>query len=625
MEKEGLEPLGNAILKYYEAAKTAKKNRMDMNRENFDTYNLNSDSSHKMEGQSREFLPKQQMAVEQLTSFLSQGLVDKSGWFDMDFRENFEPKILTAIEWKKIVEFYLDKIGFDAFMQDSFKVGLLGALMIAKTHGEMRTSVKYEVERASVNPFSKKKKLIRRKKEVWCPRIDLIRQEDYFPDPTGSGVFEIHAPEMDWYDLYRLAQSHPEDYDMAVVESLRNVDDGPADQKLKKARETNQNVVETEGRRRVRIIECWGTVYDRDGMPIMQNSVCAIASDGRIVRRATKIDFWDGESPITACPIIRVPFSVWHRALMDASTKTNLALNEIYNLMVDGGMMSVFGIKQIRSDWLVSPEEIEDGIPPGKTLDVNAKCPPNAKVMERVDTGAVSAETMGMFQLMDREHQNASMTSDIRMGNLPQRAVKATEVVASNQTATGMQTGFVKYVEKHYVEIAIKKTALNIAANLSRLDPDDLKAILGEQRSAQILAFSDEEVFAELANAGRVRVYGMTTVMNRINDYKKIATLLQTVGGSQDLMQEFRLNYSTAKLLGEILKSLDIDLEKIKIDPEERARAQEMIKAQMAQLQAKGEGPKKGMTQVGAPQNEQTQMDQFQGEMANGMHSGEAG
>lgn len=614
MSTDGIEPVASAILGYYHEAKAAKFRRMKMNQENFDAYNLNGDFSHKRKGQSREYLPKQQMAVEQITSFLTQGLIDQSqsdGWFDVGFKDKFVPKILQAAEWKAILNNELKKIQFDAFFQDSLKSGLLGSLMISKCHYEMITASRYEVEKPDVNNPQRAVKLKRKSKKTFKLKLELVRQEDWFPDPTGANRYMVHAMEMDYYDLVELAKERPDVYDMAVIEALPASDS--SEQTYKKARETDQNVPVWHNRKRVRILECWGTFLDKDGKAMHTNSVCAVTEGGMIVRPPGPIDNWDGEDPFISCPIVRVPNSVWHRAIMDAATKINLAQNELYNLMLDGGIMAVFGIKQIRMNWLENPEEVDDGVVPGQTLAVNTTCPPGAKVLERIDTGAVSQEAITMFNLIDREGQSSSLSNDVRNGNIPARQVKATEIVAANQTITGIFNGFVKYIEQNFVGKLLMKSLLQIASHIKDLPEDELKAILGPDRYAQIMSVTEEEVFAEFANGGTVTVFGMTEVMNRMNDFKKMTTLLQTIGGSQDLMQEFRMEFSIAKVLGDLMKNLGINIDKIQATDQEKQRSQQMIQAQQAAMAAKAGGQQpNGMSQVAPPGNDQSQMDQMQ-------------
>lgn len=624
MKTDGIEPVASAILGYYQEAKSAKMRRMKMNQDNFDAYNLNGDFTHKKKGQSKEYLPKQQMAVEQITSFLTQGLIDQSnsdGWFDIGFKDKFVPKILTAAEWKLILNSQLKKIQFDAFFQDSLKSGLLGSLMICKSHHEMIKSTRYEVEKPDFANPTRDVRLKRKTKRVFQLKNEIVRQEDFFPDPTGSNRYKIQVIEMDYYDLVEMAKQRPDVYQMEVIETLAANDN--SDQKYKKARETDQNVPVWHNRKRITIIECWGTFLDKDGSALYEDSVCAITEAGDVIRKPAPIDNWDGEDPFVVCPIVRVPNSVWHRAIMDASTKINLAQNELFNLMLDGGIMAVFGIKQIRMNWLENPEEVDDGIAPGQTLSVNNTAPPGAKVLERVDTGAVSQEALSMFNLIDREGQSSSLSNDVRNGNLPQRATQATEIVAANQTITGIFNGFVKYIEQNHVGKILMKDLLQIASHIKELPEDELKAILGEDRWAQLQTFSNEEMFAEFANGGTVNVFGMTEIMNRMNDFKKYTTLLQTIGGSQDLMQEFRANYSIKKFLGVLMKGLGVNIEKIQASPEEQQRSQQMMQLQMQAMAAKGGQQPNGMSQVAQPGNEQTAMDQAQAMMPHA--SGEMG
>ena len=74
----------NWIIDSRNEADEAKSNRMHLNRDNFDMYHLRHDFSHKEEGQSTEVLSKQDMAVEQISSFFQQALVDIGEWFKVE-------------------------------------------------------------------------------------------------------------------------------------------------------------------------------------------------------------------------------------------------------------------------------------------------------------------------------------------------------------------------------------------------------------------------------------------------------------------------------------------------------------------------------------------------------------
>lgn len=603
MQKEETtqDPVTQAILCYIREAEEAKTTRMQMNKENYDCYNLNQDWSHKIEGQSTEFLAKQQMAVEQITSFLVQGLVDLEEWFDVEYRpdESAEPTELDPLinkdTLKELLKLMVKKIGAMEFTGDSIKMGLLGALMICKVHGVYKAKSKFKVERL-IEQFGDDRVALKKvDTEYWCLVFDLVRQEDFFIDPTGRGLYRGERIEIDYFQLLRMAKEDPDTYNLEGVKSLRPNEE--VEQKHLKSRETNQDPTITDSRHVVTIYEFWGTFVNPYTQEVIaENAVCAITKDGTIVRKLDDNPFWHGEDPYVVSPIVRVPKSVWHRALMDAATKFNLSLNELFNLMVDGGLMSVHGIKQIREHWLDDPDQYADGIPPGASLRVAQSCPPGAKVLERVDTGTLSGETFNMFGLVDKEFMTSSMTNDVRMGNLPERNVKATEIVASNQTITGIFNGMVKGIEQNFFTEVLRKGLLTTVQHIDKIDIADLRKIFGKN-APLIQQAPPEEVFALVANGSQVSVSGLTQIMNRITDFRKITTLLQTISASPELINEFMKRFSFTKMMLEIVKSLGIEEKKIELDPEEKQEIQreKALKEQMMMMEAQGKNrPDKG-------------------------------
>jgi hypothetical protein len=630
-----MDPAAKAILSYVNEAKLARIRRIDLNRQNFDCYHLNTDWTHKRKGQSTEFLGKQQMAVEQIVSFLQQGLVDTEEWFDIEYNPGVDtqadPVVLKAGDWKSLLNRQLDRIDPSVFIADALKLGLLGSLMICKVHGQMSKKSKFEIEALQGDNVGRVK-LFRNDKYAWELVLDLVRQEDWYPDDTGDGLYEIQAIDIDYHRLLEVAKSvnekEPGTYDIQAIEQLQGHMD--MEQEGRKARETNQSNTMHATRKRVRLYELWGTILDPGThLPIMEHGTCTIADNGTVICPPRDNPFWHGESPFVVSPIIRVPHSVWHRALMDAPTMHNRALNELYNLMVDGGMMSVFGIKQLRENWLSDPNQVSDGIMAGETLLLNASAPPMGKVLERVDTGAVAPETMNMYNLVDREFQSASLSNSTTQGNLPQRAVKATEIVAANQSITGIFNGIVKIIETTFLERVLTKALLTMAQFMDDLDEADVSNILGA-KAPLAKALQPEKRFQQIANGVRFKVFGLSTLLSRMNDFRKITSLLQTISGSPLLMSQFQAKYSFTSLLGEIMKALDIDTEKLELTDQEKQQMQQQQQAAAAaagaaQAQQGGGqgapgGPPSGMTpgqQPGTGPNAQSQIPQVANMAAN--------
>lgn len=551
---------------YREESDAARKNRMDLNEINFDAYHLRQDYSHKKSGQSREFLAKQQMAVEQISSFISQGLVDINQWFSVEKAPGSDVKLLTPREVEGVLQCQIDKVGMLSFMEDAMKLGLLGSIMICKAGGKFSQKPKYYTE-AKIENGSPRKVLKKEYKKIWNMDWSMVRQQDYYPDPTGRGLYELQNIYMDLHEVEALAKGEDALYDMEVFKQIgQSGDNDDLIQKEYRSRETGQNVDTDSSRVVVKLTEGWGTLVDKTGKVVMDNCTWTVANDRWLIAKPKKNPFWHGMSPFVVTPIIRVPHSVWHRALMDAATRHNIAINELYNLIIDGGMMSTFGIKQLRPDWLEDTNQVSDGIFPGITLEANSKCPPGGKVLERIDTSSLSAESLNVFNMINSEFQQSSLTNDLRMGVLPARAVKATEVVEASQSITSVLTGTAKKIEQDFIQRLMNMSWMNIAQHFDQLDFDEIAAVVGEQKAYQLFAMGPEEIFADTAMGLKYKVFGVSRTLNKVKDFRKLTSLLQTIGSSEVLIEEFIKKYSFEKFLGEIMDSLDINTDKIKHD-----------------------------------------------------------
>lgn len=548
---------------YIKEAYEARRERIRLNRLNYDIFHHKQDYSHKRPGQSQEFLPKQQMAVEQMASFVSQGLVDLGHWFNVERQPGVKDNKIDASEVYLLLQRQLEKSKFLTFVSDAIKTGALSSLMIAKVHGQNSP-----VARFFTQTVDGKKKLYKAQKDSWQLFVELIRAEDYFPDPTGAGLYECQTMWVDKSVVMKLAEGDNAIYDKEKVNSLTGYSYDEYDEAwADRERETDQSRTYSDYRVRVKLTECWGDILDPGtGEKLFENVTWTIANDTVVIAPPKPNPFWHGKSPFVVAPITRVPFSVWHRAPMDAATRTNIAMNELYNLMVDAGMMSVFGIKQIRTDWLEDDREVADGVRPGQTLRASSNCPPGAAVLQRVDEGALSGEALNMFNLMNAEHNVSAFTNDLRMGGMPSRAVKATEVVEASQTITSMFAGIAKSIEVDFIEPILERAWNVIMQNANDLDSDEVRALIGDDRATVLSAMSPEDRFAETSQGNKFKVFGVSQTLNKQKDFRKLTALLQTVGSSEVLLEGFMKKFSFEKLLGEIVRSLDIEPGRIEQD-----------------------------------------------------------
>lgn len=584
---------------YRDEASLARRNRMEQNKINYDVYHLRQDFSYKQKGQSKEFLPKMHMAVEQATNFIQQGLIDIGEWFNVEPEEGMieDAMSIKPDEIRRILDRQLRKINFAATVADSTKTGLLGSLMIVKVTTRKVVKPKY-VAKTELKNGVFKQKLLKRDDKITQLRIDIVRQEDYYPDPSGGSLYEMQDIYLDYFEVEALAKGPDAIYELEKVKELQNSMSNESTEKTyTKSRETGQNPTTPGYRNRIKITEVWGNLLDASGNLLMENCVWTVANDRIVIQKPTPNPLWHQESPFVACPIIRIPNSVWHKALMDAPAYLNRATNEMFNLVLDGGMMGVHGIKQIREHWLTDPSQIEDGVGPGDTLRVNTSCPPGASALERVDTSSVPPEGLNILNLLNQELNTAALTNDLRMGVAPFRAVKATEVVEASQSISSMFSGMAEQIETNFITKVLEKSWKTLAQSLDDMDSPEMEALIGGKRWHQLKNMTPEEVFASTVGQCVFRVFGISATLNKQREFTKLQAFLQTVASSPVLMEEFvKSGYDFGKLLGEIMKSLDINTFKLKANPTPEASAppQGVAPAQGTSINAQSQIPQAG-------------------------------
>lgn len=564
----------SCIHNYRHEAKEAKRDRMEANKRNFDAYHMRQDFSYKTEGQSRDFLPKVSLAVEQNANMIQQGLMDCGDWFKVEPQAGVSEDIMSIKPSTiyKILDRQLSKDGFMRKINDMMKLGQLGALIIVKVGGKYKNKPKYEVKTEKVGKEFKKS-LYKKDDKAWQLDLRIVRHEDYFPDPTGRGLYEMEDIYMDYHDVLRLATGSDAIYDMSVVKDLAGslLSGGDeASQAMNKSRETGQNIAQANYRKQVKLTEVWGNIINEEGELVHENIVCTIANDQFIIQKPTPNPYWHQESPFIVTPLLSVPHAVWGKALMDAPTSLNTAVNELYNLMFDGAMMAVHGIKQIREDWVVDASQVADGIQTGTTVKINSTAPIGGKVIERVDTAGVPAEAMSMLQTVNQEFYAATLSNEMRGGGMDFKNVRATAVVESSQAINNMFTGIAKQVEgdeqSGLITPLLQKAWKVISQHILELDKKELAALVGQQVVNSLEQMGAEEIFADTVQSTAFRTFGISATLNKQKDFTKMTALLQTIASSEPMMEAFIKKYDFTKFLTELMRSLDIPAFKIEAD-----------------------------------------------------------
>lgn len=570
----------NVIREYKREAEAAARSRRKQNLQNWDMYFNRQDYSHKQEGQSTESLPKLAAGAEQMATFIKRALVQFGDWFSVDAPHNCP---LSPEEIRGLLRLFLENMAtsryttgsFYTLMSDAVKQALMESLMIFKVHGQHMTQRTFDMEPGDLVAATEPK-LTTKESRVWRLRIDLVSANDYLPDPTGRRLYEIHTVERDLFDVVKSAEDGL--YDKKLVNQIGEDYEKEYEIHQKRARHIGQDETTAPSfRRRVCIDEMWGVLLGPDGKPIMENCVTAVANGKYLIREPEKNPMWHGESPLVVCPVLRVPHSTHHKALYDDATELNIALNELFNLILDGGISKVWGVRQVRAHWLEDEGQISGGIAAAETLRVNETAPADAKVVETVSTGEVPSEALAVLNLVDRELQASMKTNDTRLGFLPPRAVKATEVVQAEQSSSTIIDGFAGDIEVDAIGPVLRKSWLTILQFADDIPAEDVVKVLGVNGAFALSRMSPAERYVRLGQRMGFSVMGLSATLARARDFQKFMAMSQGVATNPVLMESFVRRMSPDKTLDHLFRSLNLNPKAFEATAEEQAQVQQRI------------------------------------------------
>jgi hypothetical protein len=599
----------NVSRQYKTEAVEARRDRIVQNKRNRDAYMGIQDWSDKIEGQSTEFLPKVAMAAEQFSAFIKRALTQFGDWFSVEYDiDSAAAQVMRPEHVRALMMCYFDTMPagpskstkLETILADGAKSALLEAVMILKIHGSRVDQRVFRAEPPgqAVNadgllestPGGLRVDTIR----PWRLKVELIRPEDFGIDPSGRDLYEFQDVERDFYQVEEDAANGM--YDEAAVAAIKEDFGQKREEKRPERQRGQRETTHPDFRRLVRITEFWGTLLDKDGKVVHRNVFWAIANDKYVIRKPKANPFWHQESPFVVIPLIRLPHSVWHKALYDHAVPLNFALNDMFNLIFDGGLAAVWGTRQLRTADLEDEEDVTGGIPQGKTLSVSDSLPHGAKVLETVTTGSVPTDAMAVFEMLSRELLEASLSNDIGLGSLPPRQVLATEVIESNSAQAVTVDAITSDMEAG-IESLIRKSWLTLLQNADSLDSQAVESAIGKQAAVQLALMDQAQRFAAFAPLCRFRVHGLSATLARVRDFQKTAALMQMVVGNPILFQSFIKRFSGDKILSTIMKQLNINPLTMEMDAEEQAGFEENMAelvSIMQMLQGGGQGQGQG-------------------------------
>lgn len=379
------------ILHCKKAAEDATLHRRDAWRELWDLYQNKQDSTNKMPWQSRCFIPRIYMTVEQAASVIKRAVMSSKSLFSLETKD---PDVIPQEQLDIIDRDFrddLDESNFADVYGEQSKVALLLGAGVIKVYWD--GGLKYdhiEIENVFVDPLYKST-------QFKPPRYVIERKTMHLAE------FKRMAEKIN-------RQAGKDLYDMSVVKSIEE----DFESQDKKAEENARKGYSefTPINRRVEILEYWGDIIDDEAGTIEENRLIVVVNCEHVVR--------DQKNPFNhkrPAYIITVPVVYPHRgvagiSLVEPVVTVQYTLNNAVNMLLDNMNFSVNKAYEVNVNNVLNPQNLTQ-MYPGKLVKKNTSNP----VIQEVKTSSVGQDAFTTVEMLHKFIEKGTAVTEFIEGS----------------------------------------------------------------------------------------------------------------------------------------------------------------------------------------------------------------
>lgn len=556
-----------------------RRARKPRNEANWLAYRGEQDWSHKADFQSRETTPGFPMAIEQIVGVFERALTDSEDWVDAQPVSIGKAPFLDADTTRQLLMYFLTRLwlpgnrpetshGIQVVIADAVKVGLMEPAIVAKIWPVITKKRHFRLKKveptADAGDFDANQLVGEELESVDVDTvrlaIEIVPWDDYFPDPSPACQYEIHRTRKHLSELL----ANPE-YDQDKVKSLMGRANAEMDRRdpRKSAGERAQGPDPFD----IEVFEGWGNVIDDKTGEVLHENVFWTWAGDCVLREPTANPCWDGTRPFIVAPILRMPGSKEPKALADLAVPMWRATNELVNLLIDGSMRAAWGVGQVRPDIMESPEEISGGMPQGYVAVLKPNVPINSRFYERVDESVAPQFSLEGLNRLENYIGEALATPDTKLGQIPDKAVKATEIVQAMQASGSLFESLAARLEDTLLEPLFEKAWRYIIQYVESFVEDELVQILGARRALMLEEMSAAKRF-RLLHKTTFKVRGLRGLNAQERKFAKLMTVVSLLQSNQQFADHFGQTRDFNKFWDQLLRSAGVDPTTLEMDEE---------------------------------------------------------
>ena len=556
MEPEALRQILSTLLGEARSARqSGVENRDDQWRANWDAYWARNDDSKRAPWQSREKLPDVANYVERFVASLRAALTSAGEeWYRFEDPLDKDAKLESIV--KKVVDYGLSRCGknstgqeiaFPSTFANGIKAGCMNMPAFAITWRNNRLV------------------------------IDPVDAREMYYDPTGRVMYRFREYRVDRWELMKLAKQKTASgealFDVAAIE--RCVAAAPEEEKQEKERQTGVSQQTADNTRKPYTIqEFYGTLIDAEGNLVGENQLAIMVNNAEIIRGNEDNPFWHGMDWIVSSPLIQVVGSPYGRTYVESFAQLATTFRNFTNLVMDAIHATSMPAYWAWPEKLKDPEQLNNGIHPGKVFVADEDATPGDVPIEKIDTGQLSPAAFSAWEAIRGMMREAASQNEIRMGQMTGKThVSATEIDSASAGTDSLVEHLAEDIEANILSPILELSWITMLQHLDpekdpwlqyELGEDVVNAIVNQRREFKNRTF-------------RLRATGLSGLLRQNRERRGMVGFLQVIAQSDLLVQALQADYSISRMVSGLMRSFGIDMQQVQKTDQER----EMERMQM--------------------------------------------
>ncbi len=318
----------------------------------------------------------------------------------------------------------------------------------------------------------------------------------------------------------------------------------------------------------VKITEFYGPLVI-DGKLIERYAHILIANDNTLLLPGgyQKNQFWHRKAPYIAFSPLALPFRTEGVGLIELDRKIHLALSQLARLSMDTLMFRLLPVFEINVDAFENPEDFDTGLTPGKLFKRNPTYPAEMGIRP-IEFQDISGGTTQVAAWLDREHQGASLVSEIQQAMPRYRGVQsASEVQLKSENQDSFFGAMATDIEKQALEPMIEMAVELILQFIDTAADPRVASILGI--GADVLrGLTREEKLEMIVGDYKIKASGISGQLQKAEMLQNLVQFMNLIGQNPEAWLPYLNQDALLRRILEAFRPAIHDLEDIIADPE---------------------------------------------------------